>query len=135
MSHLKELMNQGFLIFENSTKFVLYKIPTPSNPESVIENKNVAIEYPNYDAALKAALSFAKIENAPQQDILWSVELRYFHQGLGFKVEELSSIRKATYALAMSEAKLKADQHVKSHLDEKYVKSWEVRVRPIRQTS
>ena len=137
MSDLKELMNQGFLIFESSTNFVLKKVPTPANPKQAITDKvepdTSVREFNSYDAAFQVACQLAGLQKESPA-LLWEVNLRYFHNGLGFKTEALEPVEKETYALAMAVAKQQAERFVEKELDERHVTEWEVRVRPTRQT-
>ena len=64
MIMLEKMMDNGLLIFEEDSKFVLKKIPTPKNPDTTICDDIVPdasrITFGSYDLAFEKALSILK---------------------------------------------------------------------------
>lgn len=92
---LRDLLLNGFSIYQKNGKFMLKKESVPSNLTIIKET-----EFENYEFALEAAESFLR---NPQQ-FNWSVIVRY-NRGLGIEYKNVSDIQAANKEQAEAVAK------------------------------
>jgi len=126
---LKELMNRGFLIYEDYGGFVLCKICTPADKRS-----KTPLIFGTYEEALADAQEI--IDWKPKKTVTartaehgWMMELMYRHSGLAPKFVDLGEMGPVKHDEAMAEANRRGKRHIEEFLDMDDV-GWEVRVRP-----
>lgn len=135
---LRTLMNCGFLIFKDDTKFVLKKVSTPADPrESItdaVQSDTSRITFDDYAAAVKAARALIDkdedemIVRDSQKDTLWKAQMRYKHRGLGVRFEDLGELPSVPYPEAVRLAGQRAQEF--ANMDEMVEEGWEVKVFP-----
>ena len=134
----KTLMNRGFLIYEHDAKFVLHKIPTPTDTRSAIvdsvQPNASSIKFDTYDQAVQEAKSLInwqeeKVIAVQQSNSCWFMELMYQHKS-GPKVVDLGEMGAVSYSVAILEAENRATRYIEESCAEEDIEGWEVRVRP-----
>jgi len=133
MELYRTIMNHGFLIYEDSTKFVLHKTPTPISqmPRSGGENW----EFNSFDEALEAVKKMIGWKDEVPADTQstttsWRMEMMYRHNGLGVKFADLGELGPTSFDNAMNEAKTRAEAYIVKSGLEKSITGFEVKVRP-----
>ena len=138
---LKELMNKGFLIFEDNAKFVLCKIPTPADTRAVITEEIVSDASRLLFDSFVSALSQAKVminwtdkETMQTQlsDTIWVMQMMYQIPS-GPKFIELGEMGSVSYDVAVKEARMRADRYIEESLLAEDIAEYDVRIRPARK--
>ena len=129
-NRLREIMQYGFLIFENTeTQYVLQKTSTPTdNSENVDESGGNCSDrawFDSFDEALGFAERYILAKKGPK----WKIDLYVSHQ-FGPKVHDLGTTKNMQRIKAESVAKDAAEDFVSETYKVKEVKSWEVKIRP-----
>jgi len=129
MDLYKAIMNHGFLIFEYNAKFVLNKIPTPTNQMSMSGEQNW--EFDSFDDALDCVKDLIKWKDPYNLIRLWETNMMFLH-ALGIKCVNLGNLEAVSYEQAMLEAKKCAESYIAKNDLEKFINGFEVKVRPCR---
>lgn len=141
---LRTLMNCGFLIFKDDTKFVLKKVSTPADPRESITDAVISggipqsdtsrITFEDYATAVKTAKAMIgkdedeMIVRDVQKDTLWKAQMRYKHRGFGVRFEDLGELPSVPYPEAVRLASQRAQEF--ANMDEMVEEGWEVKVFP-----
>tara|TARA_Y100000034_G_C6753843_1_gene335311 strand:- start:135 stop:566 length:432 start_codon:yes stop_codon:yes gene_type:complete len=140
-SLFKELMNRGFLIFEEDAKFVLLKVATPADPRTAITDEVVPntsrLEFATYCAAMDKAqllIDWSEKQTTGTQlhDTIWVMQMMY-QLPSGPKFVELGEMGTVPHDVAVKEAKERADRYIEESLSEEDISGYDVRVRPTRK--
>jgi len=132
----REMMNQGFLIFEYDTKFVLDKINTPANQLPLLINTS---PFNSFDEALDAVkkmidwkedVQLASTAPVQTSSTTWVMQMMYRHIGMGTKFVDLGELGSTSYQTALDEAHRRAESYIIQSNIEKDVLGFEVKVRP-----
>lgn len=136
MELYREMMNNGFLIYEKNAKFVVYKMPTENDTRYFGEME----VYNSFETAMneikKMILWKEKKDNKPvaasvqTATTTWKMEMMYHHKGLGTKFADLGELGTTSYENANIEAKKRAQSYIDQSGLEKSIDGFEVRVRP-----
>lgn len=132
----REMMNQGFVIFQWNAKFVLEKINTPAN-----QMTGESWMFDSFEDALervKGLISWKEPEqpktaNVQTKSTTWQMQMMYRHKGMGTKFVDLGELGAASFQTAMDEAKKRAESYIIHSDIEKDVTGFEVKVRPCQQ--
>jgi len=132
MDIYKTIMNHGFLIFEYNAKFVLNKMPTPTNQMSMSGGQNW--EFNSFDDALDTVKNIIKWKDPSNltQIISWEASMMYRHIGLGEKCVDLGYVESTSFEKALSEARKCAELYIAKNDLEKSINGFDVKIRPCR---
>lgn len=134
MELLQELMNKGFLIYQNDTTFVLKKIPTPADSRHAITDEVVSdtsvIACDSFNEAISKAKKLCEWKDPVDPSLTWRVQFRYQHRGLGIKIDNLDDIVGVAYPEALDIARRCAAKIADK--DDLIEDGWEVKVFPAR---
>lgn len=136
MELYREMMNQGFVIFESDTKFVLDKINTPANQTLISGGESWMFD--SFEDALKRVkvlISWKEPEQPKTANVqtaltTWQMHMMYHHKGMGTKFVDLGELGSISYQTAVDEAKKRADSYIVQSDLEKQIEGYEVKVRP-----
>lgn len=134
----QELMNRGFIIYENNAKFVLLKVPTPADPRTAITDEVTSnasrLEFETFSMAMDQAKllidwSDKQTTSTQMSDTIWVMQMMYQHP-TGPRFADLGEMGSVTYDVALNEARVRAARYVEESLSEEGISDFDVRVRP-----
>ena len=134
MDLYREMMDNGFLIYQQESSYRLSKIPTKKNPSEKLPRWT----FDSFEEALDEVKKLIDwkdqkvMEHVQDSSTHWHMELMYRHKGLGSKYASLGELGSTSYENACIEAKKRAEAYIAQSNLEDYVDGFDVRVRPFR---